>query len=99
MPEINDALILKLADLARLELSTSELQAYSKSLTEILGHVHELEALKTEGVVPMIHGTDDSLRMRADEACTAEVDCNGQPKILNSAPETEGGGIKVPPVL
>lgn len=99
MPIVDDALIRKISDLARLELSEEEISAYLKSTNEVLGYVEQLNLLSTHNIKPMLHGTDEQLRYRADEVQSAPEGPEGYSKILQSAPEVIQGGIKVPPVL
>jgi aspartyl-tRNA(Asn)/glutamyl-tRNA(Gln) amidotransferase subunit C len=99
MPEVNEALIRKVADLARLELKESEIQEYVKSIGDILKHVDQLSSAKVDGVEPMIHGVDGTLRLRPDEIIAFPTDEHGKPKVLQSAPEVMYDGYKVPQIL
>jgi aspartyl-tRNA(Asn)/glutamyl-tRNA(Gln) amidotransferase subunit C len=96
---VNEALIRKVADLAKLELQDAEIQDCVRSIGDILKHVDQLESVKVDGVEPMFHGIDDSLRMREDEIVEFGLGKHDQPKVLDSAPEVLDGGFKVPQVL
>lgn len=99
MPEINEALIRKVADLARLDLQESEIQEYVKSIGDILKHVDQLSQVNVEGIEPMVHGVDGSLRLRPDVIQEFPLDAQGKPKVLEAAPEVMYDGYKVPQIL
>jgi aspartyl-tRNA(Asn)/glutamyl-tRNA(Gln) amidotransferase subunit C len=56
----------QIATLARLELSDDEIGAMAKDLATILEHVEALGAAETEGVPPIVGGTEHSAPMRPD---------------------------------
>ncbi len=99
MADINEALIMRVAELARLELSEAEIKEYVKSIGDILKHVDQLSSVQTDSVEPMFYGVDDSLRLRDDEVVELEQKVSGQPRILDHAPEVIEGGFKVPQVI
>ena len=99
MIEVNETLILKVAELSRLELSSAEIQEYVKSIGEILKHVDQLSEVNVEGVEPMVYGIDDALKLREDRVIEFPNDENGNPKILVSAPETLDNSFKVPQII
>jgi aspartyl-tRNA(Asn)/glutamyl-tRNA(Gln) amidotransferase subunit C len=99
MVEVNDALIKKVAELARLELNELEIQEYVKSIGDILKHVDQLTHVNVDGVEPMTYGIDDALRLRPDEVIPFPTDENGKPKVLRSAPEVLHDGFKVPQII
>lgn len=99
MTDVNEALLRKVADLARLELSDNEIQKYAGEIGEILKHIDQLSTVNVDGVEPMYHGVDGHLRLREDRIVEFPKDENGNPKVLASAPETLDGGYKVPPIL
>ncbi|NJN33985.1 MAG: Asp-tRNA(Asn)/Glu-tRNA(Gln) amidotransferase subunit GatC [Saprospiraceae bacterium] len=53
--QIDEKLILKLENLARLELSQAEREKLRGSLNDILVMVDKLNALDTEGVEPLVY--------------------------------------------
>ncbi len=99
MIEVNEALIHKVAELARLELNETEIQDYVKSIGDILKHVDQLAEVNVEGIEPMYYGVDDSLRLREDRVIEMPKDENGHPKVLKSAPEVIDDGYKVPQII
>ncbi|MBC7397958.1 MAG: Asp-tRNA(Asn)/Glu-tRNA(Gln) amidotransferase subunit GatC [Bdellovibrionales bacterium] len=99
MIEVNEALILKVAELSRLELNEREIQNYVESIGDILKHVDQLSEVNVDGVEPMYYGVDDTLRLREDQVIESDQDENCQPKVLKSAPEVVDGGYKVPQII
>jgi len=99
MIEVNAALIQKVAELSRLELSEQEVQEYVKSIGDILKHVDQLNSVNTDGIEPMNYGIDGALRLREDVVHSLEAKENGKPRILESAPEVLEDGFKVPQVV
>ena len=99
MVEVNEALIRKVAELSRLELSDQEVGTYVQSIGDILKHVEQLALVDVEGVEPMNYGVDGALRLREDEIIPFATDEQGRPKILKSAPEVVNDGFKVPPII
>jgi aspartyl-tRNA(Asn)/glutamyl-tRNA(Gln) amidotransferase subunit C len=99
MIEVNEALIRKVAELARLELSDLEINEYVKSIGDILKYVDQLSQVNVEGIEPMNYGVDGSLRLREDDVIPFGKDENGKPKILSSAPEILYDGFKVPQIV
>ena len=99
MTLVNDALILKVADLARLELNPKEIQDYVHSIGEILKHVEHLKDVNVQGVEPLYYGIDDDLRLREDRVEETPPAPGGSPKVLISAPDVLHGGYKVPQII
>ena len=99
MIEVNAALIQKVADLSRLELSEQEIQEYVQSIGDILKHVEQLNALNTDDVEPMNYGVDANLRLREDQVESLQPKSDGKPRVLESAPEVIHDGFKVPQVI
>lgn len=58
----------KVAHLARLELTESEIARYQEQLSQVLDYVARLEALDLEDVLPTAHAVDMENVMREDEA-------------------------------
>ena len=59
--------IIKIADLAKIEIDDSELDEITSSLNKILTLVNEMESISTEGIQPMSHPLNLSQRLRKDE--------------------------------
>lgn len=66
--EINDALVKKLAGLARLNFTEEEFLKLRKELEQMTGFVEKLNELDTEGVEPLLFVSDTENVFREDEA-------------------------------
>ncbi len=84
--------ILKLAKLARIQITEDELHKYADELTEILQYVEQLGAVDTKDLKPTYQVTGLTDVTRPDElhdyGTTAE-------ELLKNAPASENGQIKV----
>lgn len=65
--EVNDALVVKLANLARLKFDASEKEAIKNDLQKMIQFVEKLNELDTTGVEPLLHMSDNVNVLRADE--------------------------------
>jgi len=84
--------VLKLARLARLDLTDKEIELYSKELTDILHYVEQLQAVDVDGLKPTNQVTGLTNVMRKDEV----VDYGYAPKeLLKNVPQTQDDHIKV----
>jgi aspartyl-tRNA(Asn)/glutamyl-tRNA(Gln) amidotransferase subunit C len=84
-----------IALLARLEISAPEAQAMQSQLNDILGMIGQMQRVDTEGVEPMSHGRDVTLRLRAD----AVTEPDGREAYQSVAPQVEAGLYLVPRVI
>ncbi len=85
----------KVAKLARLKLTESEVEVFTAQLGQILGYVHILDRLDTTDVEPMAHAVDVANVFREDvprESLPRE-------RALANAPKTDGQTFLVPPIL
>ncbi|MGZ8517867.1 MAG: Asp-tRNA(Asn)/Glu-tRNA(Gln) amidotransferase subunit GatC, partial [Chitinophagaceae bacterium] len=57
--EVNDALVDKLAHLARLKFNDTEMQEIKSDLQRMIIFVEKLNELDLEGVEPMLHMSDE----------------------------------------
>ena len=88
--------VLKLAHLARLELSEAEVEQFRTELSEILGYVNQLQNIDTKGLQPTYQVTGLTSVTRPDEV----IDYGASPKaLLKNVPALEGNLIKVKRVL
>ncbi len=87
--------VIRVAELARLELSDDEAERMSAELGLILDHVEALQALDTEGIVPTAHAIPLATPMRADVP-EPGIDPD---RALANAPRREGDAFAVPKVL
>jgi len=114
-PNLDEALTRKMAKLARLPLTEEEGKAFTPQLGQILKYVSLLEKVDVSGTEPLIHpfesyrmdqepqtpssGSQSQTHWREDQILTPRKNVHGEPQILESAPELEEGGFKVPEVL
>ncbi|RYZ69903.1 MAG: Asp-tRNA(Asn)/Glu-tRNA(Gln) amidotransferase subunit GatC [Proteobacteria bacterium] len=84
----------KVAVLARLKLSESEIAAIQNQLSAVLENFEQISQVDTKDVRPLVTPTDMSQTLRADVAMKFDSE-----KILESAPEKSGNLFKVPPVV
>ena len=93
--KINEALILKLEKLARLELSAAERQQMQGDLEKILAMCDKLMEVNTEGVEPLIYLGAKAQKARLDKVSNML----SQEEAISNAPEKQGPYFKVPKVI
>ena len=93
---IDEKITLKIASLAKLELTEQEIKEYSKDLTNILKWMEELKEVDVSNVQPVTSVTKNELYEREDIAYKNTVE---QEKILLIAPEKVGEYFTVPKVI
>jgi aspartyl-tRNA(Asn)/glutamyl-tRNA(Gln) amidotransferase subunit C len=91
--------VLRVAELAYLELSESELETYRSQIDEVLEYIGKLNELDTARVEPMAQVlTDDQtsdLTLREDNV----VPCGIAREILAQAPDPQPPFFRVPKVI
>jgi len=65
--EVNDDLIDKIANLARLRFDAEEKEGIKKDLREMIGFIEKLNELDTTGVEPLLHMSENVNVLREDE--------------------------------
>jgi aspartyl-tRNA(Asn)/glutamyl-tRNA(Gln) amidotransferase subunit C len=93
--EINDKIINRLADLAKLEFDENSRKEISDDLTRILSFVEKLQTVNTDGIEPLIYMNSDVNVLRPDVA-TTEIT---QDEALSNAPLKDSDYFKVPRVI
>jgi aspartyl-tRNA(Asn)/glutamyl-tRNA(Gln) amidotransferase subunit C len=93
--KVDKALISKLEKLARLKLDVEEKESIQKDLTNILDMVEKLNEVKTEGVEPLIHISEETNVLRTDEVKHQL----SRAEALSNAPKTDGTYFLVPKVI
>jgi aspartyl-tRNA(Asn)/glutamyl-tRNA(Gln) amidotransferase subunit C len=93
--EVNDALVEKLAVLARLQFNNEEKENLRKDLQRMIAFVDKLNELNTDGVEPLLHMSDSVNILREDLVQGSIPREEG----LKNAPETDGVYFKVPKVI
>ena len=85
----------RIAHLARIEVEPREAEQVLAQLAEIFRMIEEMQAVDTEGVEPMSHAQDVTLRTRDDQV--TETD---QHLLFQSiAPQVDAGLYLVPKVI
>ena len=84
-----------IATLARLELAENEFDDVVAKLSRIVDFVDQLQAAKTDNVLPMAHPLNMSQRLRAD----AVTEADERDHIQANAAETKDGYYLVPKVI
>lgn len=92
---IDKQTILKVANLARIEITDADAEETQKKLDKILGFVEQLALVNTDNVEPLASVVDIDLRLRPD--VINDGDC--QDKVLANAPEAMQGFFVVPKVV
>ena len=84
------------ADLARLELTDSEIQRYGHELEAVLDYMAHLRELDLEGIEPMAHAVPRQNILRDD----IPIACMDRSLIIDNAPvAAEDQYIIIPPVF
>jgi aspartyl-tRNA(Asn)/glutamyl-tRNA(Gln) amidotransferase subunit C len=87
--------VLRIARLARLEVSPAEAETTREQLNGIFAFIEQLRAVDTEGIEPMAHAVDVVQRLREDKVTESDRRADFQ----TVAPETEAGLYLVPKVI
>jgi aspartyl-tRNA(Asn)/glutamyl-tRNA(Gln) amidotransferase subunit C len=85
----------RIAHLARIEISQAEAVQTQSQLNDIFGLIESMKAVDTEGIEPMSHAQDVTLRLREDKV--TETDQHAQFQAI--APQIEAGLYLVPKVI
>ncbi|MCL2831099.1 MAG: Asp-tRNA(Asn)/Glu-tRNA(Gln) amidotransferase subunit GatC [Betaproteobacteria bacterium] len=87
--------VFRIAQLARIEITTAEMDVMRGHLNGILSMIDEMQAVDTRGVEPMAHAQELTQRLRADEV----FEMNRRDDFQEIAPEVENGLYLVPKVI
>lgn len=94
---MDKAELLRIANLARLEIPDEQIEVYRSEIEKIVNFFKVIGALDTSQVVPMINPTMElATRFREDRVVELE---KGSDPLLDLANEKLGNLYKVPPVL
>lgn len=85
----------KLAELARIAISSDTVEDVSERLGKVLQLVDQLQAVDTAGVAPMAHPMDEVQRLRPDQV----TETDRREAFLAIAPHSEDGLYLVPKVI
>jgi aspartyl-tRNA(Asn)/glutamyl-tRNA(Gln) amidotransferase subunit C len=93
--EVNDAMIDKLAHLARLKFDEAEKQEIKTDLQRMIVFVEKLNELDLDGVEPLLHMSDEVNVLREDEIKGSV----SRSEALKNAPSHDEQFFKVPKVI
>ena len=85
----------KIAQLARLHISDSEIDEVTGRITDILALIDQMQSIDTDTVVPLAHPLDLTQRLREDDV----TECNRRDELQLLAPEVEQSLYLVPKVI
>src|ERR1700747_1878906 len=91
--------VLRVADLAYLDLSESELETYRAQVDEILEYIGNLNELDTSNVQPMAQVLADDQSADATLREDVELPCHTAAEVLPQAPDPEPPYFRVPKVI
>ena len=96
MSTLNTKDVKRIAELARLELTSDELDLFTKQLGDILTYVEQIRALDTTGVAPTSQGMN-----RPVDRDDVPMGTLTRAQLLDNAPDAavEAGLFKVPRVI
>ncbi len=93
--EVNDALVDKLANLARLQFDAAEKEGIKTDLQRMIQFVEKLNELDTTGIAPLLHMSEEVNILRDDEVKGSVNRTEG----LKNAPVHDEQFFKVPKVI
>jgi len=85
----------KVAQLARLHISETEIDEVTGRITDILALIDQMHSVDTDAVVPLAHPLDLTQRLREDDV----TESNRRDELQLLAPEVEEGLYLVPKVI
>ena len=92
---VNDELIDKIANLARLEFNSEEKEDIKSDLQQMIGFIDKLNELDTTGVEPLLHMIENINVLREDEVSGTI----SREEAFRSAPLHDEQFFKVPKVI
>ncbi|HUW25728.1 MAG TPA: Asp-tRNA(Asn)/Glu-tRNA(Gln) amidotransferase subunit GatC [Gallionella sp.] len=92
---LNNTDVRKIARLARLAMSETEIETARAQLSGIFELIAEMQAVDTTAIEPMSHAQDVSQRLREDRV----TETNQRKAFQTIAPQTEAGLYLVPQVI
>ncbi len=92
---VDDAMVRKIARLARIAVDEAQVPALAGDLNNILGWIEQLREVDTTGIAPMTAVIPTHLDWRRDVV----TDGNVQAAVLANAPDAVSGFFAVPKVI
>jgi aspartyl-tRNA(Asn)/glutamyl-tRNA(Gln) amidotransferase subunit C len=93
--------VLRVAQLANLELSETEVSKYQQQLDSILDYIAKLNSVDTSNVEPMAQVLAEGASASANSALREDliVPCNIAGEVLEQAPDAAAPYFRVPKVI
>lgn len=92
---LTDQDIKRIAELSRIAVDEKDIADMQTKLNSIFTLIEKMQAVNTDGVEPMAHPQDVSLRLREDEV----TEPDRRDDFLALAPQTQDGLFLVPKVI
>jgi aspartyl-tRNA(Asn)/glutamyl-tRNA(Gln) amidotransferase subunit C len=92
---MDEALLRRIARLARIELAEGDVERLLPGLESVMGYFGKLRELDTEGVEPLVHAVEETNVLAPDEPATSLT----PEEALGNAPRQDGSFFCVPHVL
>ena len=92
---VNDEMVDKIANLARLEFNSEEKENIKNDLQQMIGFIDKLNELDTTGVEPLLHMSENINVLREDEVSGTI----SREEALKNAPLHDEQFFKVPKVI
>ncbi len=96
---INESDVLKIAELAHLEITDEELRSLTPQIASIVAYVEQLGELDTSQVEPAIGGLTPEGERTDSARADAVAPSLGQRLALEQAPDPSHGHFRVPKVI
>ena len=90
----------KVAKLSRLSLTDEEVSLFSSQLGEIVSYVEKLAEVATDGVEPLLTPfSAEEARAQPTRQDVVRLSADSHQNVLDSAPDVQHGGFKVPKIV
>lgn len=93
--EVSDELVIKLAELSKLEFTDDEKESIKADLGKMISFIDKLNGLDTTGIQPLLHMTSNRNILRKDEI----RNMISREAALKNAPLADERFFKVPKVI
>ncbi len=93
--EITKKHVLRIAELARLELHGDKVEKFSQQFTDIIGYMDKMNTIDTSGVLPLYSPSENTSVMRED----MEENHYNREELLANAPVRDEHYFSVPRII
>ncbi|MDD3006913.1 MAG: Asp-tRNA(Asn)/Glu-tRNA(Gln) amidotransferase subunit GatC [Candidatus Pacebacteria bacterium] len=91
--KVSEEEVKHIAELARIELTSEEVNKFAKEISDVLGYVEQLKEVDTEGIEPISQVTGKVNVLREDMA--EDADEETKDIMAKNYPDSQDGYIKV----